>query len=842
MGPGTGAGEGTNLSTVHGLSSQLAMVAYDGGSLGGGYRLPNFGLWPVCNAPPACDNGGIVQNISLPAHIAALTSAVAELIPDPLATGVLALDYEGWQPVWDELLGAQYKRFSEDLVRTAHPSWAAAAVTAEAARQFESAAEAFYTATFTTLRKLRPHIQLSHHAYPVLVCYYNPAMRAHNDALLWFYEQLDVIMPSVYLQSVGPTSSYPCAADEQTLLRQVMAEAGRIAEQVGAARAATANPAPGPARLPRASPVLPITWLRTEIHGDNRLLNSSYFDIELFTPFEFPYTVGVQIWGMEAYTWAGDDAKDGGNCSTAEAPGPCDKGINAVMAEYGAAAIDAFVSERCDCAERQCNSHGVCYGQRGKPLNCYCEADWGDSDCSKLLNITPPSPSPPPPPPVVPPPATAVVCPDGLAWCPAGNTCAQSSLGVWVCCPHPHATICSSRRCCPANTTCSPPACHGRVCVEEFCLPKAVPVSLKVDDELAQAEFSLGAYIANPAQHATLVVVRHTGEAPSWPALTVVLSLYDRVGGAAPPGFLGQSLLVPRGQRGGRMSISLRGWPSAEYTANISISTTGQTQNLVRWLRVESDPPLPPPGPISSTLDLAGAMAWPDEYHHKAFEMTFVDDHSIAQKGGMPLTRRVHRGTPIRITNAQFDAGSGFVHEHQSSNLVSEGAGLALNISVTWGGGDGAAGPLFTCKGTPFEQCHFYACRCEDAATGCDTDNWTCRRSSPPPAVQRKRTDASTEYRFFDAAVDGPIALAEVKLVFSGYHRTMWSKINITAMSTWATWSPQGKGVTLLLSKEPLTVNRVPRLGEPGTWRDTNDNFGGQWLVRRGNITTLYCE
>ena len=169
------------------------------------------------------------------------------------------------------------------------------------------------------------------------------------------------------------------------------------------------------------------------------------------------------------YAWAGDDAKDGGNCSTADAPGPCDRGLNALMARHGSAAIDTFVSERCDCAERQCRGHGVCYGERDHPLRCYCDEGWGDSDCSKPLNITPPSPiSPPPLPPVVLPPATAVMCPDGLAWCSAG-TCAQSSLGVWVCCPHMHATICSSRRCCPANSTCSPKACHGRVCVEEFC-------------------------------------------------------------------------------------------------------------------------------------------------------------------------------------------------------------------------------------------------------------------------------------------------------------------------------------------------------------------------------------
>ena len=57
----------------------MGMVTYDGGSLGGGYLTPNFGLWPVCNAPPNCDNGGIPQNVSLPAHIAAADSIARTL-------------------------------------------------------------------------------------------------------------------------------------------------------------------------------------------------------------------------------------------------------------------------------------------------------------------------------------------------------------------------------------------------------------------------------------------------------------------------------------------------------------------------------------------------------------------------------------------------------------------------------------------------------------------------------------------------------------------------------------------------------------------------------------------
>lgn len=40
---------------------------------------------------------------------------------------------------------------------------------------------------------------------------------------------------------------------------------------------------------------MPLTWPRKEIPGDNAVLNASWFDVEMFTPFEFPYTAGVQV-------------------------------------------------------------------------------------------------------------------------------------------------------------------------------------------------------------------------------------------------------------------------------------------------------------------------------------------------------------------------------------------------------------------------------------------------------------------------------------------------------------------------------------------------------------------
>ena len=249
---------------------------------------------------------------------------------------------------------------SEDLVRSAHPSWNATSITAEAKRQFEAAARAFFT--FTTLKQLRPRIKWTHHAYPVLVCYdaMTPAAdRARNDDMLWLYEMLDVLMPSIYLQPLGSYSNggADCNANETTLLRQVLSEAVRVAEAVGKKLGR------------RPTPVVPLTWPRTEIPGDNRVENKSWFEVEMLTAFEFPYTEAVQVWGNEAFAWSGDDATDGGNCTTAAKPGRCDTRLNLLMESHGGAtAIDQFVRERCDCSRTTCSGHGRCYGKRGNLL------------------------------------------------------------------------------------------------------------------------------------------------------------------------------------------------------------------------------------------------------------------------------------------------------------------------------------------------------------------------------------------------------------------------------------------------------------------------------------------
>ena len=423
------------------------MCAYDGGSLGGGYTTPNFGLWPVCNAPPNCRNGALPQKVNLTAHAEALKAAVEVLIPDENATGVAALDYEGWQPIWDDLLGEQYKNMSVELVLAAEPSLPAAQASAKAEAAFNAAARAFYTTTFDTLKALRPKVRWSHHAYPDMTCYDTAAGRAHNDGMLWMFELLDVLSPSIYLQ---PLTSYPCAGSEAALLRNTMTEATRMAELCVNRTGAGADGRP--------TPIIPFTWFRGEFPGNNSILDEARFRTEMGVPFEYPYTEAVRVWGSEAFAWTGDDSTDGGNCSTAAEPRPCDSGVNAMMQSFGAEVLDGIVRRQCDCAAQRCGGHGRCYANGTR---CYCDAGFSGDDCATTApsaardDFDEPGKA-----------ALAagdsVLCPDGISRCDAGQTCAQSVLGPWVCCPFPDAAICGSRYCCPSGSSC---AAGGHECV-----------------------------------------------------------------------------------------------------------------------------------------------------------------------------------------------------------------------------------------------------------------------------------------------------------------------------------------------------------------------------------------
>ena len=80
-------------------------------------------------------------------------------MPDEGFDGLAVIDIEAWTPVWANNLHApnfhskRYSTYSIQLVHDAHPSWNAAAVLAQATKDFETAAVAFIVATLDLCSK-----------------------------------------------------------------------------------------------------------------------------------------------------------------------------------------------------------------------------------------------------------------------------------------------------------------------------------------------------------------------------------------------------------------------------------------------------------------------------------------------------------------------------------------------------------------------------------------------------------------------------------------------------------------------------------------------------------------
>lgn len=498
-----------------------------------------FGTHPMAYDPAGKIQswGGAPQNLSLALHIETLQKAIQLTIPSDF-DGVLALDYEGWQPVWDMYLYSGVKAVSEALVREAHPTWSNDTILVEATKEFEAAAKNYYLTTIKTLKNARPKMRVGFYETPFGGWHsyndpeYAAQQQSHNNNLTWLWSAVDFLAPTIYLSDRGGENGDQNASN----IRGLIGEAERIAAMIAIN---------GGKRLP----VIPFAWMRSSAKGNASFLPQADMKVEMAIPFEFPSTEAIIVWGDNAV---------GGVTMPAE---------QTLFRNVFLPIAQEAMKEHCQCAATMCSDHGrcvlnntycLCYEGYTGP-NCsspvemqtvqtcstcferYCFlpnatskqmsvfAPWTtyQSGCCKKCNETsgckswsynvsvpgksctlfseegmiaepsydcvvspdahrvspppsppsphPPKPSPPSPIPTPPPtqfvpwplpipplapvppgpiPATAVVCPDGVSYCPPSNTCGQLTTGMWACCPLPNATICGHAYCCPSGQLC----------------------------------------------------------------------------------------------------------------------------------------------------------------------------------------------------------------------------------------------------------------------------------------------------------------------------------------------------------------------------------------------------
>lgn len=173
----------------------------------GGYCLR--GQWPIFSSK-GMRNGGVPQNASLSAHLAEIRRTIPLGVAENY-TGIVAIDFEDWAPIWSEDTSkdgwhsAVYQNLSIALVLQAEPSLPLADAKAKAKEAFESAALEFFVETIKLCRALRPNARWGYYGFPQAFTFNGydspngPTLRALNDRLQPLWDASDVLLPSIYL-------------------------------------------------------------------------------------------------------------------------------------------------------------------------------------------------------------------------------------------------------------------------------------------------------------------------------------------------------------------------------------------------------------------------------------------------------------------------------------------------------------------------------------------------------------------------------------------------------------------------------------------------------------------
>lgn len=179
----TKTGQTTALDGLSAVSSLLGNTGYEASGWPGveGFGRPPSATGPWCDKKqnPECKpafifaDGGVPQNKSyanngplMKAHLDSLETA-ADLTLPPDWDGVIGFDWEGWEPVYDHFLFTGYQNKSMDIVRAEHPDWTnESQIAAQAAMEFNAAAQAFFNATILKMRQIRPKARLGFYGTP----------------------------------------------------------------------------------------------------------------------------------------------------------------------------------------------------------------------------------------------------------------------------------------------------------------------------------------------------------------------------------------------------------------------------------------------------------------------------------------------------------------------------------------------------------------------------------------------------------------------------------------------------------------------------------------------------
>src|SRR5690606_24077930 len=140
-------------------------------------------------------------------HRAKIASDIARDIPDPNFDGYAVIDYEGWEPFWDNNYtnADLYRAESIRYVRQRFPGLSQAAAEARAKQEFETAGRNLMIETLRECKRLRPNAKWGFYGY--LPGYQDQGVET-SVGLSWMWDEVGAIYPSNYVRNYSrPTQT-----------------------------------------------------------------------------------------------------------------------------------------------------------------------------------------------------------------------------------------------------------------------------------------------------------------------------------------------------------------------------------------------------------------------------------------------------------------------------------------------------------------------------------------------------------------------------------------------------------------------------------------------------------
>eukprot|EP01052_Picozoa_sp_SAG31_P033162 SAG31_NODE_3713_length_3957_cov_3.801452_4_plen_322_part_00 len=277
------------------------------------------------------------------------------------AQGNAVLDFEKWCPLW-EYTDPEYRTLSIDRVKTAHPDWPAANVTAEAKQEFEAAALEWFVRSLELAKAVRPLAFWGYYGFPKVEMWVD----SWHELTLQQQPLVDAstaLYPDIYLHLPSASEAPHSVRDQQLAHVNV-----------------TVKVAVKMARRVRGGPVPPVYPFASVFNLKANFDNGKYHHprTELLSPsqapyeFLWPYSFGAR--GIVIWSGLGEQ-------ETLDSNKEANQSYWSNFSRVYGPMMHSFLegAEACSAAHCSGPEHGRCLPYNA--AHCDCEVGWSGDAC-----------------------------------------------------------------------------------------------------------------------------------------------------------------------------------------------------------------------------------------------------------------------------------------------------------------------------------------------------------------------------------------------------------------------------------------------------------------------------